>query len=263
MTRKKGLCSALAIMNEERDRGSERAMKKLGLRVGRVELDKGWELLFQGAEARIFHGNMDGRPAIAKQRFTKRYRQQVLDQQLSRERLRAEMRSNIKCHGAGVACPEVLLVDIEKRVVVMEFIRGESLRQRFEKLQMQEDAEPHMLHLANCFGKLAGKLHAAGIVHGDLTTSNILLRDANSEGEEELVLIDFGLSSSDRVGDEERAVDLYVLERSLTSTHPNMEPLLSHVLEAYATLLAPETAKTTLKKLEDVRQRGRKRTMLG
>jgi TP53 regulating kinase-like protein len=100
------------------------------------------------------------------------------------------------------------------------------------------------------------------MVHGDLTTSNVLLC-TNKEGQEDLAVIDFGLSSWDRVGAEERAVDLYVLERALISSHPNMEPLFSLVLDAYGAAMSDDVAKSTIKKLEEVRLRGRKRTMVG
>jgi TP53 regulating kinase-like protein len=75
-----------------------------------------------------------------------------------------------------------------------------------------------------------------------------------------IYLIDFGLTSA-TIQDEDRAVDLYVLERAFAATHPAAEPLFQEVLKAYAE--SYKGAKPVLKKLEGVRMRGRKRSMLG
>ncbi|KAJ1879457.1 TP53 regulating kinase, partial [Coemansia sp. S17] len=93
-------------------------------------------------------------------------------------------------------------------------------------------------------------MHSFDIIHGDLTTSNMILDNSNR-----LVLIDFGLSQIS-TSTEDKAVDLYVLERAFISTHPNSERLFATVLEAYAD---SEAARLILRRLEDVRQRGRKR----
>ncbi|KAJ1647160.1 TP53 regulating kinase [Coemansia asiatica] len=61
---------------------------------------------------------------------------------------------------------------------------------------------------------------------------------------------------------EDKAVDLYVLERAFISTHPNSEKLFALVLEAYKAENT-DVASAVLKRLEDVRQRGRKRDMTG
>lgn len=133
-------------------------------------------------------------------------------------------------------------------------------------------------------GRAVGKLHTVGVVHGDLTTSNLMLRpvsekrkvgedigfgtsDAvveqqaeNTSGEGEIVLIDFGLATQ-TVQEEDKAVDLYVLERAFGSTHPEAEECFKEVLRAYGE--SYKGGKAVLKRLEDVRLRGRKRSMLG
>jgi TP53 regulating kinase-like protein len=123
-------------------------------------------------------------------------------------------------------------------------------------------------------GRLVGKLHNIGIVHGDLTTSNMifLLKDNEKSNNNtyDLVLIDFGLAKS-TFSVEEQAVDLYVLERALQSTHPDLPPnFLDLLLEAYsktttttATANASKNSQTTLQRLEQVRMRGRKRECFG
>jgi len=127
-------------------------------------------------------------------------------------------------------------------------------------------------------GWAVGGMHKVGVVHGDLTTSNLMLRPkpdniiingddgaiGHDEGEElrngEIVLIDFGLSAQ-TMQDEDRAVDLYVLERAFGSTHPELEGEFEEVLKAYRE--SYKEAEVVLKKLGEVRLRGRKRSMLG
>jgi len=123
-------------------------------------------------------------------------------------------------------------------------------------------------------GKAIGRLHEIGVIHGDLTTSNLMLQPTEklsnghveqaTEGrsilEGEVVLIDFGLAQQS-VQDEAKAVDLYVLERAFGSTHPTAEHLFQDVLAAYK--MSYKGASVVLRRLEDVRMRGRKRSMLG
>ncbi|RAH40647.1 serine/threonine protein kinase BUD32 [Aspergillus brunneoviolaceus CBS 621.78] len=130
--------------------------------------------------------------------------------------------------------------------------------------------EERMKDLLRRIGAAVGRLHAAGVIHGDLTTSNLILRPASSkkegegEGEVDLegevVLIDFGLASQS-VQDEDRAVDLYVLERAFGSTHPRTEAFFAEVLDGYRA--SYRGAASVLKRLEEVRLRGRKKSMLG
>ena len=165
------------------------------------------------------------------------------------------------------------------------------------------------LGVAYNIGTLVGKMHAAGVVHGDLTTSNIMVTnppetsDINQETkqrwEADLVLIDFGLATStnstiitaasnsdasknskkphkQQHSAEEKAVDLYVLERAFLSTHPESEPLVEEVLKGYREFFEGlggndgstegtygHVAKAIFNRLEQVRLRGRKRECFG
>jgi len=162
---------------------------------------------------------------------------------------------------------------------MIEWIEGEVVRIRLNEwlkrrkddgvLEGVEDGE--LVELMSRVGSAVGRLHGIGIIHGDLTTSNLMLRPRSKESmnrdapeekvlDGEIVLIDFGLASQS-TADEDRAVDLYVLERAFGSTHPRAESLFSEVLKAYGK--SYKGANPVLKKLEDVRMRGRKRSMLG
>lgn len=131
-----------------------------------------------------------------------------------------------------------------------------------------------LVDLMSKIGRGVGRMHEVGVVHGDLTTSNLLLRprEANHENEEvsetdqgdaldgEVVIIDFGLAAVSSQ-DEDRAVDLYVLERAFGSTHPRTEGLFGELLKAYGE--SYKGARVVVKKLEEVRMRGRKKIMIG
>ncbi len=158
------------------------------------------------------------------------------------------------------------------RIVVNDFLGVKGEVDASAGVDVDVDANGELKDLMERIGRVVGKMHAAGIVHGDLTTSNLILRPLphapgttmgtakGSPLEGEIVLIDFGLASM-MAQDEDRAVDLYVLERAFGSTHPRAEGLFKVVLDAYGRSWKGGSA--VLKKLEDVRMRGRKRSMLG
>lgn len=64
-------------------------------------------------------------------------------------------------------------------------------------------------------GQMILRLHNVNIIHGDLTTSNMMISN------DKLYLIDFGLAYT-KPNAEDKAVDLYVLERAFVSTHPEL-----------------------------------------
>jgi len=117
--------------------------------------------------------------------------------------------------------------------------------------------------LMDRIGKSIGRLHETGIIHGDLTTSNMMLQQEEQTSTDlsgDVFLIDFGLATTS-AQEEDRAVDLYVLERAWISTHPQAESLFKLVLDAYRKSF--QAGKAVLKRLEQVRMRGRKKSMVG
>lgn len=108
-------------------------------------------------------------------------------------------------------------------------------------------------------GDVIGKMHYNNIIHGDLTTSNILIK-YESDSTWNLYLIDFGLSYI-KSSDEDKAVDLYVLERALTSKHSNVNWFFDEFLISYRQY--GENNERIFKKFNEVRARGRKRTTIG
>ncbi|MHC1627068.1 MAG: bifunctional N(6)-L-threonylcarbamoyladenine synthase/serine/threonine protein kinase [Methanoculleaceae archaeon] len=162
----------------------------------------------RGAEAEVTR--IDGR--VVKNRLSKRYRNPGLDRRLITERTRSEARLIAMARRAGVPTP--VISDITERTIEMEAIDGTPLRER---------PQPELLREA---GRVVGRLHAAGIVHGDLTTSNIIERNGST------VLIDFGLA---RVSSEieQQGVDLHVLFQTLESTAPDPAGLIDAFIRGY------------------------------
>ena len=233
------------------------------------------ELVTQGAEGRLYKTTylLPSLPCALKYRLPKPYRHPVLDQRLTRQRIVAEARILAKCRREGVAVPSVYAVDEGAGCLFIEWVEGEPVRaalNRWLREHADEDAgaSAEVKGLMRRVGRAVGRLHQIGVVHGDLTTSNMMMKPAQAEdGAEdesilsgEIVVIDFGLSSQSQ-HDEDRAVDLYVLERAFGSTHPRAEILFDELLEGYKETF--KQAQISLRKLEEVRMRGRKRSMIG
>ena len=162
---------------------------------------------------------------------------------------------------AGISTPVVYFVDNKAHTIHMEFIEGSlTVREYIQHVQSlgAENDDPRLTSLATKIGEILAKMHAIDVVHGDLTTSNMLVQRPYEESR--LILIDFGLSQISHLF-EDKGVDLYVLERAFLSTHPNTEKLFTTVLDVYAQHY--KKSADVLKKLEEVRQRGRKRVMVG
>ncbi|KXS96753.1 hypothetical protein AC578_5357 [Pseudocercospora eumusae] len=223
-----------------------------------------FKLITQGAEALLYKTEFltPTKPAALKVRPKKPWRHPTLDRRLTRQRILAESRVLVKCLKEGVKVPQVYALDWEQGWMVSEWIEGPGTVK--EVIRKWEGGEEALKGLLRRVGAAVGKLHDIGIVHGDLTTSNMMLRATSENGQdemEEVVLIDFGLALQNATMEEDRAVDLYVLERAFGSTHPKEERLFDDVLKGYEASF--KGAKKTLKKLEDVRMRGRKKSMVG
>lgn len=213
-------------------------------------------LIKQGAEARVFESTFVGRRSIIKERFSKKYRHPSLDSKLTLKRLNAEARCMTKARRLGVSTPVLYAVDPVLHSLTFEYVEGPSVKEIFLDFGEKGIIEERMDDMAKQIGDAIGKLHDGGLVHGDLTSSNMLVQS----GTNQLVLIDFGLSFTSTLP-EDKAVDLYVLERALLSMHSSCGNVMDRILAAYKK--SSKQWSSTLNKLAQVRQRGRKRTMVG
>ncbi|XP_014675913.1 PREDICTED: TP53-regulating kinase-like [Priapulus caudatus] len=218
-------------------------------------------LLKQGAESKIHAVTFLGLPTVVKERFPKTYRHPALDASLTRERMKAELRAIAKCRQIGVRVPVIYFVDEQKSSIYMEHIQNSNtVRDFIQKVQAGSgDAQRLLVPLMAKVGAIIGTLHSNNLIHGDLTTSNMLLLEPAADAN--IILIDFGLSYVEASA-EDKGVDLYVLERAFLSTHPNSEELFAHIISAYQEA-NKKGLREVMSKFEEVRLRGRKRSMVG
>lgn len=160
--------------------------------------------IYQGAEAIIYQ---DGEKII-KDRVRKGYRIDKLDERIRKLRTRNEGKLLDKARRSGVDTPRVFETSNYK--LEMEYIPGEKLKKILDSLNEKERKRIYEI-----IGESVAKLHTNGIIHGDLTTSNMILH------ENKLFFIDFGLGkNSDKT--EDQAADLFLLHEAIKSTHLNL-----------------------------------------
>ena len=240
-----------------------------------------WKLLKQGAEARVHSCMYFGKPAVVKERFVKTYRLPELDRKLThrcghsfyqrqgvcsssslsslvhtRRRMSQEVRSMARCRKHGIRAPAVFHFDAARRLIFMEHITDGTLLKDYITSLNSSEREEKLSNLMELIGGVLAQMHDIDLIHGDLTTSNMIF----NADRHELTLIDFGLSYVSSLT-EDKGVDLYVLERAFLSSHPNTERQFQTLLDSYS--LNSKKAKGVIQKLEEVRRRGRKRTMVG
>jgi TP53 regulating kinase-like protein len=201
-------------------------------------------LMKKGAEASLFLMDWNGRKVVMKKRLPKNYRPLKLDMQIRHYRTIHEPQLMHEAKKAGVATPTIFLVDLKNAAIIMEFVEGKQIKQMLNTVSSEE-------RQTLCFeiGKLTGKLHMNGIVHGDLTTSNMIL---NSEGK--IFFVDFGLGEKTSEL-ESQGVDLHLMKRALQSTHFDFaEECFDSVLRGYSKICG---STEILKKIKEIEKRGR------
>lgn len=228
-----------------------------------IDFEKDWELKYQGAESKIYFGNN----RVIKHRFRKQYRHPLLDKKLTKERTKRERRmiDKIRSKSKQLAdyMPKVIWSD-DSTILMTEITNCETLYNYFHRTV-------ECSNLAPLIGKCIAEMHNIGIIHGDLTTSNLMLcrrsqdevpksDDPEVTDETHIVVpIDFGLSTG-LDAPEERAVDLYVLERALISAHFTDSSFFNLIFVTYLKLIDEKICEGTkiVERLTEVRGRGRK-----
>ncbi len=180
----------------------------------------------RGAEAKLRRVDWWGFPALVKERDSKSYRPKALDERLRRERTRTETRLLVEARRLGVRTPIVYDVDLVHHRLTLEEIPGPTLKQLLE----DPAVSPGSLDTAaRSFGLALGRLHAGGISHGDLTSSNVLFPDGPTGAP---AFLDLSMGSRSP-GVEELGIDLHLVEEDLKALHPRAEALLRVFLEGY------------------------------
>ena len=190
------------------------------------------DLIAKGAESNIVKSDYLGEKAVIKDRIPKGYRIAEIDDKIRKARTKEEAKLLSDAKRAGVKTPILYDIDLVNKAITMEEIEGKILKD-----VINDD-------LAFRIGLEISKLHAADIIHGDITTSNIMLEN------DKLVFLDFGLGRYSNL-DEDKAVDLLVLKKSLQSIDYNL------AIRYFELVLKGYGNDSIVKTISDVESRGR------
>jgi Kae1-associated kinase Bud32 len=198
------------------------------------------EIIGKGAEANIYR---DGE-LVLKERISKAYRVRELDIKLRKTRTKREAKLISLARRAGVPTPFIRDVDNARTTIGMSFIDGEAVKKIIDNISKDERAK-----IFREIGKSVGKLHSQNIIHGDLTTSNMILKD------NKIFFIDFGLGEING-NIEAKGVDLLVFKKTLHSTHHKFEKeCMEAFLEGYSSEY--RDYKDVIERLNIIEKRGR------
>lgn len=203
----------------------------------------------RGAEATIRSVDWWGFPAVLKEREAKGYRPKPLDERLRKERTRTEVRLLVEARRVGVRTPLVYDVDLDKHRLILEELPGPTLR------HLLEDPSVPPADLASAvrsFGETLGRLHAGGIAHGDLTSSNVLFPDGVGRPP---ALLDLSMGSRNP-GVEELGIDLHLVEEDLKALSAHAVALVKEFHAGYRAA-HPDGSKDVLARAKAIRARVR------
>lgn len=183
---------------------------------------------------------------LIKHRIPKEYRAKSLDRKLRDFRTSLEAKLLRDAKKAGVPTPNVYRVDREKMQIVMEYVRGDAIKEVLEDMDSESRGD-----LCRRIGRQIGRLHGFGIMHGDLTTSN-MIRD----GKDKIYFIDFGLGEY-KSNTEARGTDLHLIHRTLQSSHFKVaKESFDALKEGYVEEMG-ETGKEVIQRVREIEKRGR------
>jgi TP53 regulating kinase-like protein len=204
-------------------------------------------LIKKGAEASLFLEDWHGRKVIMKKRLPKDYRLSKLDEQIRAYRTIHEPQLIHRAKKSGVPTPTIFMVNTKNSTIIMEFVEGKQVKQVLNNFEREE-----RLRLCQHIGELIGQLHTNGIIHGDLTTSNMILSPYGK-----VVFVDFGLGEYSKEL-EIQGVDLHLMKRAFQSTHfRHAEECFNAVMKGYENVVGKEAAENVLEKIKEIERRGR------
>ena len=199
------------------------------------------KLIMIGAESRVYLDRVN--KTILKDRISKDYRIKEIDEKIRKLRTRSESRL-IERASSIIKTPKVIDSNDKNMKITMEFIVGIKLVDYIDGINEKEREK-----IIKLIGNEVALLHNNNIIHGDLTTSNMILK------EDYIYFIDFGLGFvSDK--DEDKAVDIHLFKQALDSKHYNhSEKYINYFLHGYKE--KSNRFSEIVKRLEKVEKRGR------
>ena len=178
-------------------------------------------IIYRGAEAEICIANYKDFKAIQKRRIPKSYRIKHIDNRLISFRTKEESKLIAEARKCGVAVPIIYDVDLKNGIITMEYLDGERIKDILNDLGDKERCS-----ICKKIGESIARFHNNDIIHGDITTSNMILFD------DRIHFIDFGLGEKNNEI-ESKGVDLHVLMEAIESTHSQYSSCFDYVLEGY------------------------------
>lgn len=190
------------------------------------------QIIQQGAEAVISLKDNQ----ILKNRIKKSYRLKELDNKLRTSRTKSEAKIIEKLKNI-IKVPKI--IKTEQNQIIMQYINGKRLSDDLENLDYKK--------ICKQIGQALTKLHNQDIIHGDLTTSNVILKN------KKVYFIDFGLGfHSHKI--EDKAVDLHLLKQALEAKHFKIaDKCFKIIIQNYK----PKQHKLIIERVPVIESRGR------
>jgi len=221
------------------------------------------KLIQQGAEAKILFDEKNN--LIIKDRISKSYRHPNLDVQIRKRRTKSETKLLEKASKI-IKCP-VPTHTANIYQILIPFIKGKKLSEHLNNFALEKQKE-----ICREIGGSIAKLHKKEIIHGDLTTSNMILVEAQQRhplgkaqqessqmGKDKIYFIDFGLGYISSKT-EDKAIDLHLLKHALEAKHfKNCEILTKEALNSYEKILGKTESEKIFKRMIAIEKRGRYR----
>ena len=126
-------------------------------------------IIYQGAEAKICRTEYMGFDVVQKRRISKSYRIKNIDDQLISYRTKEEAKLMTEARNHGVSVPTIYDVDLEKGIITMDYLKGKRIKDILNDLSEEERAR-----ICKKIGESVAKFHNNDIIHGDITTSNMI-----------------------------------------------------------------------------------------
>jgi TP53 regulating kinase-like protein len=204
-------------------------------------------LLKKGAEAHLYREEWYGLQVVRKYRLPKAYRVPQLDSEIKHARTVREARLMHAAAMSGVPTPSIYFIDSDSSTIIMQFIEGIVLNDVVDSLD-----EKKRVSIFHRIGQQIALLHQNDIVHGDLTTSNMILTPS-----EKVFFIDFGLGDFTS-SVEDKGVDIHLMRRALESAHfKHSNECFDAVVSGYRVTLGDEQSSHVLNRVKEIEMRGR------
>ncbi|MHA1576556.1 MAG: KEOPS complex kinase/ATPase Bud32 [Candidatus Thorarchaeota archaeon] len=202
--------------------------------------------LVLGAESKIIRITRLNQSFVLKIRPKKPYLLPEIDDLLRSSRTARECKTLTIARTLGIPTPTVHSINLKTHTIMMDYIEGQTLKD-----VLKEAGKDEIRRLCTRFGEIVALLHNGDVVHGDPTSSNVIVGT-----DSKLWMIDFGLAEFNATV-EMKGVDLHLIRRAFETTHwDNQEIMLSATIKGYSDVLGSKTS-TILKRMEEIRERGR------